>query len=187
MNLETFFKAFKREILEDNKTRFEKLYNGSKREYTEEMKSFLVRLVETITKEDEQVYKFYPEFFKIDYTWWEERCPLQKNNANIYDWDLLLAIEHENNCYDWTYEVAKLDQINAPLKIVIGYMKNDQRGDVEKGIIRNQVEHLRYLDTCSEFGIILMNERLDTGKADPFDVKGYRIGGRGDVEEIAVD
>ena len=72
---------------------------------------------------------------------------------------MVAAIEHENDWKDWTYEVAKLDFINCPLRVVIGYMDNSKR-EKEFDIIEKQRMNLKNLGNNGEFGIIMMNRDL---------------------------
>jgi len=76
---------------------------------------------------------------------------------------------------EWTYEVEKLDSINAPLKIVIGYMKTDVRNK-EFDILKTQRKNLHNCNVNNEFGIILMNNAVNSDdKNDPFGICAYQI------------
>ena len=102
--------------------------------------------------------KYYPEYYTIDHTFWT----VSKDNyesVNLYKWNMVAAIEHENDWKDWTYEVAKLDFINCPLRVVIGYMDNSKR-EKEFDIIEKQRMNLKNLGNNGEFGIIMMNRDL---------------------------
>ncbi len=68
------------------------------------------------------------EYYKIDVIGWKDRkneLPnmVKPNNYSLKEhfWHLGVAVEHENDQYDWTDELVKLLYINCPLRIVIGY------------------------------------------------------------------
>ena len=83
------------------------------------------RWTETITRIMEQIicnagYRFAKEFYRIDYIGWMEKKNQVENEANDLDmtpclWDLKIAVEHENDQADWTYELVKLVHISCPL------------------------------------------------------------------------
>ena len=102
--------------------------------------------------------KYYPEYYRIDHTYWETSKQDSFGKVSIYDWSLDFVVEHENDC-SWTEETAKLDFIKCPLKIVIGYMDNKKRENEIK-IIEKQRRFLKNLDDGEEFGVILMNRDL---------------------------
>ena len=126
--------------------------------------------------------QYYPEYFKIDYTWWTG-SKFSDNGINYYDWKLQAVIEHENTWNDWTYELEKLDSLYAPLKIVIGYLPEDKRSQ-EKNIIDRQRRLLKNLsnDINCEFGVIILNRKYGT-PPDPFDIHCYRLTVTG-VDEV---
>ena len=68
------------------------------------------------------------EYYNIDVIGWKD-C--KRDLAGIskpagyalkeHFWYLGVAVEHENDQYDWTDELVKLLYINCPLRVVIGY------------------------------------------------------------------
>jgi len=149
----------------------------NRREYTEMMKGILQKVMEEYETlfnfGNNSAFKFnyYPEYYTIDHTWWvTEKC--KKKVTNLYDWSLVAAIEHENDWMDWTYEVAKLDFIKAPLKVVIGYMDNSKR-DQEEEIVKTQYENLKNISSDEDFGLILMNRDFVKDGEDPYDMRFY--------------
>ena len=83
-------------------------------------------------------YSTQCEYFKIDVIGWSDRkgepdyinIKQPSNNAlNTHFWHLGVAVEHENDHKDWTYELVKLLYINCPLRVVIGYYPEDLSDD----------------------------------------------------------
>lgn len=184
-NLEVFFKSYLEAIvgkikeMEGKDKEFKDIYKLD-REYTN-------KIVNDIMKNLEWDGKYYPEYFKIDHTWWVEKEVEKAQDVNVYNWKLLLAVEHENNWHDWTYEMAKLDYVICPLRVVIGFRNNDKnRIDNEAGIIKKQLEKLtnkETIDNNHEFGIILMNSMYEENE-DPLRMICYRLKSDGGVEEV---
>ncbi len=145
------------------------IYNNA-RKYTEYIAKLMKKL-EVVN--DNQLSKYYPEYFTIDHTWWETNKPKKTNKSvNLYDWKLTMVVEHENDVMDWTYEVEKLDSIHANLKIVIGYLPNKIRENEEE-IIAEQCKYLKHADEVEMFALILMNCDLEENSADPFGMNCY--------------
>lgn len=76
------------------------------------------------------------EYFRIDASGWNSRYKdisqeAKKIKMNPHLWDLMIAVEHENDKRDWADEVIKLLHIRCPLKVVIGY--NDFENRTSKG------------------------------------------------------
>lgn len=71
--------------------------------------------------------KEYPEYFKIDYTVWdnyrlsENKIKFDEFNLNRHCSRMILAMEHENSAKDWTDEFAKLFSVHCDLRVVVGY------------------------------------------------------------------
>lgn len=64
------------------------------------------------------------EYYRIDTIGWTQRKnELNTGNSNLapHLWDLVAAVEHENNPNEWLDEVCKLAYIRCPLRVVIGY------------------------------------------------------------------
>ena len=64
-----------------------------------------------------------------------EECKdeLRKGNLSPFLWDLLVAVEHENDRKKWLDEVCKLSYIRCPLRVVITYGWNG-KDEIPKGI-----------------------------------------------------
>ena len=171
MEFENFIKHYKNILLDEYKNNqcFLNIYKDRKL-YTAYINSIMANNISQFFPGN---CKLYPEYFKIDYTWWES-CKSKDDEMNIYDWKLVCAVEHENEWNDWTYEVEKLDSIIAPLKVVIGFMPNDKR-DIESKYVERQISKLKNKSVNQEFGIILMNQKLDTESDDPFGFRTYLV------------
>ncbi len=69
------------------------------------------------------------EYYRIDVYGWtstlEENKELSKltqaQKLNVHGWKPAVAVEHENNWTDWTYELIKLAYVRCPLKVIIAY------------------------------------------------------------------
>ena len=166
INLKNFCEIYHSKIMEKYKDESFKEVYADCRKYTACINSIMPLICN-------ESLEYYPEYYHIDYTWWTTK---DSNNGivNIYDWELKIVVEHENDKKDWTYEVEKLDFIKAPLKIVIGYLSNKNRRN-DKTILEEQVKKLKHLSDKEEFGVILMNNRLEKTKDDPFNMKCYRL------------
>lgn len=168
-NLWDFCEILHTNLMEDYNN-VSRIYNEST-EYTEYIKNLMEKLQVTNAN---QPTEYFPEFFKIDHTWWEKN-EIKKTNkpVNLYDWKQVMVVEHENKVRDWTYEVEKLDSIKANLKIVIGYLPNNKR-EKEEDIIVEQCQYLKRANGIGEnFALILMNQNLEEDAADPFGMNCY--------------
>lgn len=142
------------------------------------MKNEITNALNESYQKDGKEIKHYKEYYRVDHSWWIAPKPEKKNGVNLYNWEFLIALEHENDIEDWTNEVAKLDFIKAPLRVVVGYTNNEERdSEIEK--IKLQWDLLKNKDSIAnegEFGIILMNSKIDNKLEDNrFDVRGYLL------------
>lgn len=161
-----FYQYFKQSLLDESeKAGFKDLYQN-KTLYSEK-----IRHIMSSFRYDDGI-KYSPEYFKIDYTWWLEE-KVDSDSVNIYSWDFLLAVEHENEWNDWTQEMAKLDCIHARVKIVIGYMPDNKRQH-EVNIVEEQRKHMKHLVDDEESWVILLNNHLSSA-SNPFDFRCYRL------------
>ena len=77
------------------------------------------------------------EYFRIDTVGWNGRYQTldertaKKIGLNRHLWDLMVAVEHENDKADWLDELIKLIHIRCPLKVVISYNYCDCREQLE--------------------------------------------------------
>ena len=180
MDLRCFFEQFNGKLIElKNEDGFLDKYENS-REWTRFIKKEV--LTKILGKEG---YGYYPEYFDIDHTWWESKKDKRDQTIKkvwLREWEFKIAIEHENDLRDWTYEVEKLDSIICPLRIVIGYMPKGER-EKEKAIVEEQRKKMKNLGTVSgEFGVILLNNSLKEDKEDPFNMKCYLLTEQGTKE-----
>ena len=77
------------------------------------------------------------EYYRIDIIGWKYQNNDAKPEAksaelNWHQWDLEIAVEHENNPVDWTDELTKLIHIRCTLKVIIGYNYWDCREELEQ-------------------------------------------------------
>jgi hypothetical protein len=63
------------------------------------------------------------EFYNIDMSYYRITAPVQTQSGKVldYNWDLEVAIEHENDTETWFYEFVKLVHICCGLKVIITY------------------------------------------------------------------
>ncbi len=89
------------------------------------------------------------EYFKIDYTIWRETpsfessealTNLKQNKKHNKIWELLYAIEHENNKSDWVYELKQLIMFKANNKVLISYLADDVK--IEMPEIQSNITNL---------------------------------------------
>ena len=75
-------------------------------------------------KEINSKIEFSHEYYRIDTIGWIQRkSELDTGESTLapHLWDLVAAVEHENNAKEWLDEVCKLAYIRCPLRVVIGY------------------------------------------------------------------
>lgn len=184
-----FIRIFKEKITQDSDIK--KYYNPGKdsdkklADYTKAMGRLIKSTLHEVNDADfdyskkpskDSYYTYNPEYFKIDYTSWNNTKIESYSDTGIklYSWNFDFAIEHENDSKDWTYEVLKLSFIRADVRIVIGYVDKNNR-DKELDIIQSQVNQFKYpVNNDEEYYVILMNTKLSAG-AEPFEMKVYKI------------
>lgn len=173
MNLRGFYKTYREILIEKSKEEdFLKTYKDST-EYAKLVKKIMQQqITEKFNSEETKKVTDYPEFFKVDHTFWKESGIQIEKGVKIYDWEQVAVVEHENDKGDWTYEVAKLDYIKAPLKVVIGFRDNRENDEI---ILKKQAEELKHFTENEEFGVILMNDTFDLDSEDHFDMLCYQI------------
>ena len=117
-----------------------------------------------------------PEYLRIDIPAWQSNNHDQEfvdiaPRFKKYDWNLKVAVEHENDYRLWMDEVIKLAHVNCPLRVVIGYVQaeNDRDKTIKKQesilhsvaeILNNDIDAWKSVisankDNKSEFLIIL--------------------------------
>lgn len=95
--------------------------------------AFTARMLEKLEKViSEKDCKTEREYFRIDLISYRSRLQPQPSatvgedcligGLKRYSWDLLTAVEHENDHRLWMDEVVKLAHVASPLRVVIGYI-----------------------------------------------------------------
>ena len=109
------------------------------------------------------------EYFRIDLISYQ--CKEQYGSALLgslknYSWNLVTAVEHENNRRLWVDEVIKLAHIACRLRVVIGYLPvQDDYG--HESYLHRVAEELRGIDawehtqSCGEFMILIGDCKLE--------------------------
>lgn len=88
----------------------------------------------------------HAEFYKIDFIYYKRRDNPPKSftipsGEWVTNWDLEIAIEHENNYAHWLWDVAKLCHINCGLKVIIGYHHYGNEG--KHGTIKQKLDFMK--------------------------------------------
>lgn len=186
MNSLEFFKKFNAMFKPENKDFYDKAcesYNKSS-DYTDIITEALKELLKN------EGYERSTEYYRVDVSGWSKPdnynkgdliklsdCDYKLNN-NLWDYDI--AIEHENDDKDWTYETTKLLTVNCPLRVVIGYVPAKYR-DKEERYLSEVFNHVKCLKvftrndfTKEEFMIILGNSKCEN-REQYFNYKAYRL------------
>ena len=89
-------------------------YDPNYKKWTEFIETILILIGKDFNfkKEYREISK---EYFRIDF------CFFKVNPNDEYDWNLEVAIEHENSDKTWFDEFTKLTHINCGLKVLIAY------------------------------------------------------------------
>jgi len=85
------------------------------------------------------------EYYRIDligYAKKEEKHSLHRS-LQSYTWNLELAIEHENDYRLWADEVVKLAHIACPLRVVIGYLPQDENRYPREKVMKKLAKSLK--------------------------------------------
>lgn len=110
------------------------------------------------------------EYFRIDLISYRDN---KKDSADKYlhkhlykyTWDLVTAVEHENESANWMDEVIKLAYIACPLRVVIGYWPKKQKEEQQECLDKiakelNGIQAWETTSLCGEFMIILGDSAL---------------------------
>lgn len=172
-NAVNFFNKFKSKITED---KYLDVYKNNS-EFTD----FVTREINEIIRE--MGYTSQNEYFRIDATGWISKADsikdlAKENEMNPHLWDLKIAVEHENNQFDWTDELIKLVHIRCPLKVIISYNYCDRRDDLEYQRLSFAAECMNKTDafdnnSSEEYLIILGNCYSKNKDYTNFDYRGY--------------
>lgn len=129
-----FWNAFSKKVMDegDDRTQLCKDWTTSK-VFTDSMSKVITSIIEgNYGKENITVQ---PEYLRIDIPAWQKNSGNDHNfveeapNFQKYDWNLKVAVEHENDYRLWMDEVIKLAHINCPLRVVIGYVHVEKDRD----------------------------------------------------------
>lgn len=126
------------------------------------------------------------EYFRIDITAYKSLSMTNEADNSIgmypYLWDMMIAVEHENNEKDWSYEISKLTHVRCPLKVVIAYNHYDEREtDMQKldfaaKILQKSSTYKSMENDGEEWLVIIGNCRSrknKDGNYTSFDYRGY--------------
>ena len=126
--------------------KFNELFNQDKIKETAQQKwssykdytDYILEQIESILSTDD--LETSREYYRIDLIGYNNKnngktILLPEYRFKNYQWDLEVAVEHENSSYTWMDEVVKLLHIYCPLRVVIGYIP-----------LINKKEHNKYLD-----------------------------------------
>ena len=164
MKAKEFWKNFKKLFEEgSNSLKNAQKYWDNQREFTNK---FINEYLPSIMKEKETVTTEF-EYYRIDIIAYDNKrkyeaeeiaksLGLSKTEFSPYLWDLEIALEHENNKKEWLDEVVKLSHINCPLRIVIGYV--DENNEEKCRMLASRVLQKRIGNNTSdgqEFMLIL--------------------------------
>ena len=119
----------------------------------------------------EENVKTEREYFRIDLISYEDRSTGKPIIGKLqdYSWNLLCAVEHENDHRLWVDEVVKLAHVVCPLRVVIGYLPIDEKENVAEYLERLaahlcEIDAFRYSSGFGEFMLILGDCRIRSKK-----------------------
>lgn len=164
MTAELFLTRFKESIYQQDD--LIDVWNNTK-SFTE----LIMSRLENILTEDG--IKTEREYFRVDlisYKTQSNKEPLL-GNLQSYSWDLITAVEHENDYRLWVDEVVKLSHLSCPLRVVIGYLpKNDTNTHYDYlqkvSETLNNIDAWKYTKKCGSFLIIIGDCKLTKDKQD---------------------
>lgn len=137
MNAEAFWSSFKAMLTDDFLRQARKKWDNHKK-----FTNFILPHLSDILSDNGFEKEHQREYFKIDLIGWQQRKDELEESPRIGDyqlnrhfWHLGVAVEHENNSRDWTYELVKLLYINCPLRVVIGYLPKELNAAEQKQIL----------------------------------------------------
>lgn len=134
MDARKFWNEFSTLFIDKNKLETAKSVWQSSKDYTD----YILEQIESILSTDD--LETSREYYRIDLIGYKNKkngktLLLPEYRFKNYQWDLEVAVEHENSSYTWMDEVVKLLHIYCPLRVVIGYIP-----------LVNKKEHKKYLD-----------------------------------------
>ena len=147
-----FWDAFSKKVMnEDSDDRKQLCENWTKwKVFTVSMSKITKNIIEDNYGKDNITVQ--PEYLRIDIPAWQKNSDNDQTFVDVapgfqkYDWNLKVAVEHENDHSRWMDEVVKLAHINCPLRVVIGYVQSEKdRGkttEKQKAILKSVAEIL---------------------------------------------
>lgn len=189
MDAKTFYREFVRKTNENNiwygeigKARtYREIYKTDETAFTELVNKHIIHEIVA-----QAGYEPQHEYFRIDTIGWKDAGyrnmqDAQRLGLNRHLWNLMIAVEHENDKADWMDEVIKLMHIKCPLKVVIGYNHCDMRETTEPEKLAFAAKWMKELavydkNANEEFLLIFGNAAAKENTAldyDTFDYRGY--------------
>lgn len=126
--------------------------------WTNVIKPIIEEILKNLADETKiEKFEVNREYYRIDYIGWKQykkELSTRETGLKPYLWELLFAVEHENDSSDWLDEVCKLAFIRCPLRVVIGYDTSNAatKFEVAKDIL---AKTKAFSDEDQEFLIIL--------------------------------
>ena len=122
--------SYAKQFYEKFQEKFKNETDDAKVKYTESPSwtKNVITMIERILKELSCNPEVNREYYRIDVIGWKqhkEELSVGETGLKKHLWELLFAVEHENDSKDWLDEVCKLSYIRCPLRVVIGYNKDD--------------------------------------------------------------
>ena len=146
----------------------------------------IIKIIEEIINDKDVFgYDYGREYYRIDVSGWVDRKVKITEDISHPDlekhlWDLMIAVEHENDPNDWTDELIKLAHVRCPIKVIIGYSPCDQREEDEQRKLMCAAAWLKKLkvyDTLKEDELLLIlgnsAPKCKGLNYESFDYRGY--------------
>ena len=139
--------------------------------WTTEVKPIIDRILKNMVNDTHvDEIEVNREYYRIDHIGWKQHkneLSTRETGLTPYLWELLFAVEHENDSSDWLDEVCKLAFIRCPLRVVIGYDTSNAatKFEVAKDIL---AQNQAFTDGDQEFLIILgpSEDEYNVGKRE---------------------
>ena len=147
MKAQEFWDRFEEKVMMEGECR-NQLRNDwtTSKVFTESISKVITNIIKDCYGENSITVQ--PEYLRIDIPAWQKNSGNDQSfveeapNFQKYDWNLKVAVEHENDYRLWMDEVIKLAHINCPLRVVIGYVhieENRQKTEEKKKAILKRV------------------------------------------------
>lgn len=165
MNAQTFWGRFKENIY-GNKELVEYW------DYTKEFTGLIInKLAEKVIAEEDVITE--KEYFRVDLISYKNNMSKKKlyNSLQKYSWDLVCAVEHENDHRLWVDEVVKLAHLACPLRVVIGYLPKKVKKNTEIYLEKvaetlDEIEAWNITSNYGEYMIVLGDCQVEDAKSE---------------------